>query len=309
MKKLLFIFSLLCTAQFVSAQDEVIFSHYQFNPSLINPAASGFYDVHQLNFNYRDSWTGFEGSPRTLGFNYNGPVGKVFGFGAGLRTENAASLSRYRINLNFAFKYQMEKLRVAGGFSTEIQQMRLDNGIMARPSLIDINDPIVSDYMDGQMFFDANFGLFAEYNNATFIGLSFPNLILAKLDDIGGAGTEGSRLLQYYMFHFGHKFIANETFTLTPSMLIKSVRNVGFNVDFNLRGDFLDEKLSAGVSYRTGLGPSLGLMLGTKISALRLFYSYDVYLDEFQQYNTGSHEITLSFEFDTRNRDRAAKFR
>jgi len=307
MKKLLFIAALLFTVHFASAQDEIIFSHYQFNPSLINPAASGFNEVHQVNFNYRDSWTGFQGNPRNLGFQYNGPIGNVFGFGAGVRTESAASTNNYRVNLNFAFKYQLEKLKIAGGFSTEFKQVRLDNNVMANPSLFDQGDFVIEDYMDGQMFFDANFGVFGQYNESTFFGLSFPNLITARLNNIPGDDTQP--FLEYFMFHFGHEFAANENFTLVPSMLIKKVRDVGFNVDFNLRGDFLDDKLSAGISYQTGLEPKLGLMLGTKISALRLFYSYDVSFGEFQRYSMGSHEVTVSFEFDLRNRDRAAKFR
>ena len=309
MKKLLFLVTLFFAVQFaVTAQDEAIYTHYHIDQSLINPAANGFKTVHRIQLNYRDSWTGFPDAPKTYAFRYNGPIGKTFGFGAAVRSEKLASLNRFRVNLAYAFKYNINKFKFAGGFSTEFQQIRLNNAAFSKPSLFEGGDPLLDNLRDGDMIFDAAFGFYGEYNEATFFGLSFPNLVRAKLDDIVDP-TVGGSFLEYYLFSFGHRFVTNENFTLVPSMLIKKVRDVPFQVDFNLRGDFLQEKLVAGVTYRTGTGGTLGLLLGTKISALRLYYSYDVYLEKFQRYNTGSHEVTLSFEFDPSKKDRAAKFR
>jgi Type IX secretion system membrane protein PorP/SprF len=36
--------------------------------------------------------------------------------------------------------------------------------------------------------------------------------------------------------------------------------------------------------------------LGTRINKFRLFYSYDIALEDFQKYNNGSHELSISFE-------------
>jgi len=39
-------------------------------------------------------------------------------------------------------------------------------------------------------------------------------------------------------------------------------------------------------------------MLGTKISQLQFYYSYDLSLSNFQRYTGGSHELSVAFSFD-----------
>ena len=92
---------------------------------------------------------------------------------------------------------------------------------------------------------------------------------------------------------------------------MKKVRNVDFHTDLNLLATFLNEQLITGLTYRVGTGGNLGITLGTKYSALRVLYTYDVYMGDFQKYNGGSHEITINFSFNrvAGNYDRTAKYR
>ena len=78
-------------------------------------------------------------------------------------------------------------------------------------------------------------------------------------------------------------------------------------LDFNLKGGFINEKLIAGLSYRYMFEDSeymlssasiMGLLLGTEIDNFTIFYSYDISLQDFQQYNAGSHEVSLKLTFD-----------
>jgi len=77
MKNIIVLFLLVCMAFGVNAQqDETIFKHYYLNHSLINPAASGIEDAHQLRLNMRNQFAGFPGAPQTYSVGYNGPLGK-----------------------------------------------------------------------------------------------------------------------------------------------------------------------------------------------------------------------------------------
>ena len=72
MKNILLFFgaAILLSLQ-LKAQEEAIFMHYTINPILINPAAAGFNETYQLQFNARAQWTGFVDAPTTLAARYN----------------------------------------------------------------------------------------------------------------------------------------------------------------------------------------------------------------------------------------------
>lgn len=295
MKRLLLFFSILIlAAHALRAQDEAIFTHYTLNPVLINPAASGIDDTYQVLLNARASWSGFPGAPQTYAAQFNGPLGNTFGLGVGVLSETAAHLSRVRGKLNFAFRFPIgENVQLSTGFSTEFQQLTVSNDVL-ESNFFQLGDRILEDAMDGRMEFDATLGTFATFHENTYVGLAFSNLVRARLDGIVTEDNEAS-LFRYFVLQAGHRIKIEELdFSLEPSVMIRQVRNAPFQVDFNLIGSFLkDRNLIAGLSYRS-LG-AVGVLLGTRLTSFQLYYSYDLSFQKFQQYNGGSHEVTVSF--------------
>ncbi len=311
MKKLIIL--LLSVAYFSTtsiAQEEAVFMHYTFNPVLINPAATGFdADHHNVFINIRSSWTNFPETPKTYAISYNGPVGNRLGIGAMLYTENVAAMTRYRGQLSYAFNYQVKDVAMAFGLSTEWHRTAVNQDFANSP-LYEAGDTRIEEAMDGDNSFDATLGINGAYKDQVFFGVSAPGLIRGKLDDIAGTGDGGP--FQFITANLGGKFPLNDSKVhLMPSVLVKKVRNVDFQADFNLLASFLSEQLITGLTYRAGTGGNLGIILGTKYSALRFVYTYDVYMGDFQQYNGGSHEITVNFEFDRGEGtyDRSKKYR
>ena len=119
MKKLIIILLAVCSMQIAQAQDNLIFNQYQVNPVLLNPAAAGFEEYHQVIMNLRNQWTGFPGAPRSYGVTYSGPVGNKIGLGAGLLSDNVGPISQIKFKLMYAFHYDINKLRMSTGFTTE----------------------------------------------------------------------------------------------------------------------------------------------------------------------------------------------
>ena len=294
MKKIYFLLiSLFCSLSILQAQDQAIFTQYHISPILINPAVAGFTEYHELQLNVRNQWTGFPGAPLTYAGMYNGPIGKTLGLGAGLLSENVASMTRLRFQLNYAFRYQIQNVKVAAGFSTEFSNLSLNNDVFSN-GFYQQGDQVIDDFDQGEKIFDATLGFFATISDKTFIGLSFPNLIVAKISDIESGSNEGS-FFKYYIFHVGSKFeFTDANFSLEPSVILRSIKDVPFSMDFNLKAGFLDDRLIAGMSYRAGTGGALGLLLGTELDNFRIFYSYDLSFQDFQQYSSGSHEATLA---------------
>ncbi len=285
----------LSTLQVLQAQDEAIFSHYLVNPILINPAVAGFQDEYQLFGHVRAHQTGFSEFPKTYALSYNGPIGNTFGLGALIMSDNAAQLNRFRVQLQYAFRFKLgDNVKLGVGFSTDIQQWRLDNSIMD-DSGFDLGDDVLDDYMNGRWFFDASVGAYATFGENAFAGISVVNLVQNRLDNIAVEGGAGGPL-QYFTLFGGYRFLLDDGgIELTPSLLVHQVRNAPFEVDFNVLAGFFDRQFQAGLSYRTT--GTMSLLIGTSISFFDLYYSYDFLFDQFSQYNAGSHEITLAFRF------------
>ena len=79
---------------------------------------------------------------------------------------------------------------------------------------------------------------------------------------------------------------------------MRKIRDTPYQIDLNIQGRFLDEKLIAGLTFRPGTSGAAVCMLGTKVSQFQFFYSYDLSLSSFQRYTGGSHEISVAYTFD-----------
>ncbi|MEZ5041747.1 MAG: PorP/SprF family type IX secretion system membrane protein [Saprospiraceae bacterium] len=304
MKKITLLLSFLVFTTALVAQYEAIFNHYNLSNgsrNLINPAAAGFDAVSQLQFNLRAQWTGFEDAPKTYGALFNAPIGKAFGLGLGIYSEQAAQLANLRIFLNYAFRFQLsEDFKVSAGFSTEFQQMTLNSDVLNKP-LLQLGDDLVDEFLSGKGIFDAAIGFYGTFRENTFGGLSLNNLVRNKLDEMVASPQQSTSIFQYYTFILGHKFdLYDLNFSLEPSLAIRQIFSTPASmVDINLKAGFLEDQLIAGLSYRTGTSiAALGILLGTKLSGFNLYYSYDVSFARFQDYSVGSHEVTVAFIFE-----------
>ena len=285
--------------------------HYTLNPVLINPAASGFdQEHHNVFINIRSAYTNFPETPKTYALSYNGPIGKRLGLGAMLYTENVAAMTRYRAQLSYAFRYDIKEVKMSVGLSTEWHRITLNNNLSSSPFLAEyLEDSVIEEAMDGITDFDATLGIYGSYKSL-FFGISSPGLIRGELDRISGKADSGP--FQFFTANVGGNIFLNDgKIKLMPSLLLKKVRNVDFQTDVNLIASFLKDQLLTGLTYRAGTGGNFGIVLGTRYSALRIAYTYDVYMGDFQKYNGGTHEITINFEFDRKEgkADRAEQFR
>ncbi|RMF29407.1 MAG: type IX secretion system membrane protein PorP/SprF [Bacteroidetes bacterium] len=300
MKKLVAFLIPFCLLQGLLAQEQAaVYMHYHLSPILVNPSVAGFSGNHQIQMNIRSQWTTFPNAPKTYSLNYDGPLGRVLGIGVGLLSEDIGGMNRLRFQLNYAFRYEVTKeVKLGLGFSTEFQNIKVSDSVRDNV-FYEEGDEILEQAIEGNNVFDAALGAWARFNDATYIGIAFPNLIVAKIGDIASKDPEGS-FFKFVIFNMGHEFdITSANFKLEPSLIFRKIWNTPFMVDFNLKGAFLDEKLIAGLSYRAGVGGAVGLLLGTKYDAFRFYYTYDVFFGDFQQFNGGSHEVTVAFQFDS----------
>lgn len=295
MKKLILLIPFLVVCTLASAQYRAVFNHYNISPILVNPSVAGFFEEHQLQFHARAQWTGFEGAPQTLGAQYNGPLGNTFGLGVGVFTERAAQLNEVRAVLNYAFRFSIgDNIKLGTGFSTEYYRQTLNNEVL-EDNFFDPDDNLAAEALDGRNTLDASVGIYGAFNENTYAGLSFTNLVGERLDNISNP-EESRSFFQHYTFMLGHRFdVSDLGFTIEPSLMMRQIQDVPFMVDFTVMAGFLEDQLIGGLSYRN-LG-SLGVTLGTRLSSFRLYYTYDTSFQQVQRYNSGTHEVTIALNF------------
>jgi type IX secretion system PorP/SprF family membrane protein len=167
--------------------------------------------------------------------------------------------------------------------------------------LIDPTDELLNEAIDGYLLFDGGFGVYGEVDKKFIFGVSLPNLVKNRLTDIAGDVNIPSLESFSYAVLLGYRFdLKNYDFMVEPSLTIKNLRYSPFLIDATVKFSFLDEQLVGGIGYTLGDNSRAALLLGTRINDLRLLYSYDVSLGDFQQYNNGSHELTLVYRIPAR---------
>jgi type IX secretion system PorP/SprF family membrane protein len=299
MKKIIFTLMLGFAYLFSNAQEQAVYSQYHLYPILVNPGATGFDNKHQFVLNTRKAWTGFAGAPSTYTLMYNGPMSEKLALGAGIFSEKIGDLNVMRLQLNYAFRFKIQAMQIGLGLSTEFLNKTANNSLLDNPT-VDTNDQPLEDMVGGQKIFDASVGIHGLYDKRFFISFSLPNAIRARLDQAPVVDEEKSgSLFQFYMYQMGYIFDVKEhNFKVIPSLALRKVRDVPYQIDFNVQGRFLEEKLIAGLTFRPSAGGAASFLIGTKYKQLQMCYSYDVGFTKFQSYSAGSHELSFSFAFD-----------
>lgn len=143
---------------------------------------------------------------------------------------------------------------------------------------------------------DANFGIYY-YTTNFYVGLSSHQLLQNQtlvVEDSAG-NTQFTKLLTHFYGMTGIAIPLGENVVFRPSMLAKFVTNAPPQLDLNASFLFVNA-LWLGVSYRSEKAVSFMTEINVAQN-FRIGYSYDIWLNELQAYNKGSHEIRLSYDF------------
>jgi type IX secretion system PorP/SprF family membrane protein len=298
MKKLILFITCIIIANVLSGQeryfDERYISTMSFlNPVLVNPGATGYEGEHHILLNYRNEWASFPGSAKSVILSYDGPIAEGLGVGALFLSDSNGSLNTTKFQGSIAYTLDTPTNVLGFGLAAEFIQHGLNADALSGP-IIDRNDPTVNNRLDGANFFDVSFGVQGMYNGVLSYGLSLPSLVSSQIND--NSGTIDDHEIGY-IFNVGYKFDQLDSgISLEPSLWVKKLNNVPFHADINLLGRFLEDKLRGGLSYRVGADEKLGFLIGFSVNTLNFTYAYNASRHDFQQYNNGSHELSVRFD-------------
>lgn len=276
------------------AQQDAMYTQYMFNSLAINPAYAGSRNVISTTLLHRNQWTGINGAPETTTFTIDAPISNnKIGLGLQIFNDRLGISNTTGAVVSTAYRIRMDKATLSFGLQGGISNFR--------SNFLDVNyseggplDPAFVENVNAMQF---NFGTGVYYNSDKFfVGLSVPTLVPNRISKNSTAITNNpSRQEMHLFFTSGYVFDLNEDFKFKPSFLVKAVRGAPIEGDLNAT-IWIKEFIGLGAQYRTNADVS-GLLEVQLNKQLRFGYAYDHSITRLRNFNSGSHEIMLRYEF------------
>ena len=301
MKKQLLIFLVMLMTTSLFAQQDALFSQYMFNKLAINPGYAGSRELLSADMIIRQQWVNIEGAPKTVSFSLHSPLNNPhLAVGFNLSNDKIGPLSNTSAMGTFAYRIIFPKSKLSFGIQAGIKSSTIE---WSKFKAVDQDEPFLTmqDDITKKIVPDANFGIYY-YSDKFYAGISSRQLLqnqsLLVKDSTGN--TQFSKLATHFYGMTGAAFPLGDNVIFRPSLLAKFVKNAPPQLDLNA-SFLLVNTLWLGVSYRTE--KAISLITEVNIAQnLRIGYSYDIWINELQSYNKGSHEIRVSFDFNVGKR-------
>jgi type IX secretion system PorP/SprF family membrane protein len=290
MRTKLFSFVLMFTAIVSYAQQDAQFTQYMYNTININPAYAGSRGALSIFGLYRTQWVGLDGAPKTSTFSVNSPINNSnLGIGASLINDKIGPTNENTFSVDLSYTVQTsENFKLSFGIKGTANLFNLD---INKLNPADQGDP---QFQDLNSKFSPNVGAGVYWHSdKAYIGLSVPNFIQTNRYDDNQVAIFKDKINYYFMA--GYVFDLGSDIKFKPATLFKMVEGAPLQADLSANFMFID-KLVVGVAYRWSA--SLSAMVGFQISdGLYIGYGYDRETTNLNNYNSGSHEIFLRYEF------------
>lgn len=298
LKEFLLLICLLVVSAIVSAQQNAMYSQYMFNTLAINPAYAGSRNVVSATGLYRSQWNGIDGAPETTTFTVDGALNsKRIGLGFQLYNDKLGITKTTGAAVSYAYRIRMNEASLSFGLQGSVSQYVADFTSVSLGSQSSY-DPAFANNVNKVLF---NFGTGVYYNSDRFyLGLSAQDLLNNKLTENNATtdSTMGNRKSIHLFLASGYVFTLTDDFKLKPSFLVKGVKGAPLEADFNATL-WIKDVLAIGAQYRSSADLA-GILEVQATPQIRIGYSYDHSITRLRNFNTGSHEIMLRYEFGSR---------
>ena len=289
--RLLGIFIGLLATTSCFGQQDPMFSNYMFNTLSVNPGYAGTREALSTLFLHRNQWVGIDGAPTTNTFTAHSPI-QLYNLGAGLSLvqDELGPVKQTSIYGDIAYRIKTGtkshlSLGIKGGVN--VYGANLVN--------LDINDQgdnSFSQDISSSPSPNFGFGLYY-YTDRYYIGASTPKLLKNQfLDDNTGIESEEDRHL---FLIAGYVFDLNADIKFKPSILAKVVDGAPLSLDASANLLFFD-RLWLGAFWRRQ--DAVGALAQFWITnQFRVGYAYGYTTSELTDFNSGSHEILIGYDF------------
>ncbi|MDD2304435.1 MAG: type IX secretion system membrane protein PorP/SprF [Prolixibacteraceae bacterium] len=284
---------LLLTARISWAQQDPMFTQYNFNMQTVNPAYAGTWESMGFLVLGRYQWAGMPGAPTTYTFSMQTPTrNKKVGLGLNVINDQIGKEQRLSLFGDYSYRLKMSEntyLRLGLKFGVTNY-----NNILSQYAQNDEDgrDPISDGEIDVKYMPNFGVGAFL-YSERYYVGFSIPKLIRNEFkNNFTNLSTESE--LQHFFLTAGYVANLSENLKFKPSILTKAI--YGAPVELDLSANFLlKDKIWLGAMYR--INDSYGFIAQWIFDKkLRLGYAIDFTTTPLQSFHNGSHELMISYE-------------
>jgi len=279
------------TVVVVFGQQDPQYTQYTYNMNILNPAYAGSKGIPSIGLLGRTQWVGIEGAPKTVTMSLHSPVGRAVGLGLSVIHDEIGPVKEDNVYADFSYTINTS------------EEGRLAFGLKAGVTFLDIRELAVieTDPLNVPIHQTSpNFGAgIYYYTDKFYAGLSLPNFLETRhLEKDGGQVSSASEKMHYF-FTSGYVFEISNNIKLKPSTMIKATSGAPLSIDISANL-LVDDMFEVGLSHR--INDSISGLVGFQVNDdFRIGYSYDYTTSSFSDFNSGSHEILLLFEFNNRN--------
>jgi type IX secretion system PorP/SprF family membrane protein len=298
-----------------------MYTQYMFNKLAFNPATAGSNDHLSLNLLHRQQWIGIEGAPVTQVISAHMPLSDDrVGVGATIVHDKEGPTEVYNLNAAFAYRLKFNnKTTLAFGLQAGMMDWHSDYFHVA---VEQGSDPTFQHNFSSWLF---NCGAGIYFSGKRFYaGISVPQIIQNNIwkSDNPQHPSYNSQYRHFYTMAGIDIPFRSRDIIFKPSFLIRAagvlstvqrgldVYQVGapnaIDVDFSF---LFYHTLWLGTGYRSALqrgissDDSIDLWMAVQLrNGLRLGASYDLTLSKLRKISSGSIELLVGYEFESKVR-------
>lgn len=274
------------------------------NPFVIAPVYAGIGDNFRIRLNGFAQWVGIKDAPRNQGLYADFRIAKQSGIGLSIYNDKNGYTRQTGLKLSFAHHIILDyysKQYLSFGLSYNFNSFRIDT------QNLDYNPLVLNDRYTGNDNFDVSL-LYRK--KAFYIAFSTSNVLNKNIEKFKSSPINlEPNLLRNYQVYTGYTFRGNRDSRteIEPSAFLQYFQSDGrSSTDLNAKLRYLDNQRTGyfwvGATYRflndQPMKPlTVGPMLGLKKEGFYMGYSYQLTLNELSAYNSGTHMVTLGFDF------------
>lgn len=274
------------------------------NDFVVSPTFAGIGDNFRIRLNGLTQWVGIKNAPQNQALYAD--IRMASRSGAGISAYNDKNGNTRQQGLKFSFAHHLildykSRQYLSFGLSYNINSFRIDFQNFEPTDEIPIVDPSIN---DNRAVINNNFDVGALYRMKEFwFSFNVNNILPKKIDSFEGIEPKALLNLQLYS---GYVIKGNNNVEYEPSaffQLFASDQRSSTDINFKYRKYNRDNDFYwIGASYRflndQFMVPlNIGPMVGIKKSFVYFSYAYQITLNDLTGFNSGTHAITIGFDF------------
>ncbi|NLR94739.1 PorP/SprF family type IX secretion system membrane protein [Flammeovirga agarivorans] len=283
------------------AQQDPQFTQYMFSKPFHNPAAVGMTSEDaEASLIHRTQWLGYEGTFDDTGtlntqfFSLTAPINsKKLGVGFHVLNDDVGLMRNLEAQLSVSYYVPVKKGTLSFGLRGGVYDRSVNE---ERLRFVNENDPFLrSGQSLNSIVPDVSAGVYFQHERL-YAGIAAKHLVPSEF--VGGENSPFSALKMSFNGMFGMSFDITNNVILQPSVLIKSDLDT-FTFDATLLAN-LQEWVYVGAGIREI--EALSILAGVyalKSRKLHLGYAFDYTMKDQSAKAPTSHEIILSFSFNS----------